>query len=71
MFPVHVVTSQNRHLHEEELEHDHWLRHRIFANELGWTALRRQPDGRSVVGDAPRLLTSSASSGGRVPSCSG
>lgn len=47
MFPVHVVTSQNRHLYEEQLEQHFRLRHSIFVDELGWTALRK-PDGREI-----------------------
>ena len=47
MFPVHVVTRQNRHLYESELEQHFRLRHEIFVDELGWSALRKQ-DGREI-----------------------
>lgn len=47
MFPVHVVTCENRHLYEDELEQQFRLRHDIFVGELGWKALRK-PDGREI-----------------------
>lgn len=47
MFPVHIVTHTNRHLYEEELAQHFRLRHRIFVDELGWTALRKA-DGREI-----------------------
>lgn len=47
MFPVHVVTSENRDLYENELEQHFRLRHSVFVEELGWTALRK-PDGREI-----------------------
>lgn len=47
MFPVHVVTRSNRHFYEDELEQHFRLRHSIFVDELGWTALRK-PDGREI-----------------------
>lgn len=47
MFPVHCVTHHNRHLYEKELAQHFRLRHKIFVDELGWTALRK-PDGREI-----------------------
>lgn len=47
MFPVHIISNDNRHLYEDALEQHFRLRHRIFVDELGWTALRK-PDGREI-----------------------
>jgi acyl-homoserine lactone synthase len=40
---VHIVTPANRALYAQELEQMHRLRHEIFVEELGWSALR-SPD---------------------------
>lgn len=47
MFSVHVIFKENRHLYEDEMEQHFRLRHRIFVDELGWTALRK-PDAREI-----------------------
>ena len=47
MFPVHVICNATRLLYEDALEQHFRLRHRIFVDELGWSALRK-PDGREV-----------------------
>ena len=47
MFPVHVIFSKNRHLYAQEVEQHFRLRHRIFVDELGWTALEK-PDAREI-----------------------
>lgn len=44
---VHVVTSENIHLYQEEMEQAYRLRHHVFVTEMHWEALRR-PDGRDV-----------------------
>jgi len=46
-FLVHVVTAENRHFYERELEESFRLRHRVYAMEYGWGAFRR-PDGRET-----------------------
>src|SRR5581483_348121 len=37
---VHIVTRANRAHYRNELEQMHRLRHEIFVDELGWSALR-------------------------------
>ena len=47
MTAIHVVTCDNRHAYNAEIERHHALRHDIFVGERGWTALER-PDGRDI-----------------------
>ncbi|HOV05410.1 MAG TPA: acyl-homoserine-lactone synthase [Kaistiaceae bacterium] len=44
---VHIITSRNAHLYEQELESCYRLRHQVFVEERGWNAIRR-PDGREI-----------------------
>jgi acyl-homoserine lactone synthase len=44
---VHVVNFQNEHYYRSEVEQNRRLRHRVFVEEMGWEALRRE-DGLEV-----------------------
>lgn len=44
---VHVVGWENRSLYGDELEQHYRLRHKVFVDRLGWTALR-SPDCRET-----------------------
>jgi acyl-homoserine lactone synthase len=44
---LHIVTSENRHLYQDELEQSFRLRYRVFVQERKWKNLRR-PDEREV-----------------------
>lgn len=44
---LRVITSANRHLHDDFMEQHYELRHRIYVRERGWKALDR-PDGREI-----------------------
>lgn len=44
---VHVITQENSHLYQDSLKQFHRLRHQIFVEERGWSALKRQ-DGLEV-----------------------
>jgi len=44
---VHIVTKANRALYTSELEQMHRLRHRVFVDELKWTALA-SPSGLEI-----------------------
>ena len=44
---VHVVTAENRHLYQEELEASFRLRHHVYVTERRWSPFRR-PDQRQV-----------------------
>lgn len=46
MLGIHVVTSANRDLYQEELDQSHRLRHRIYIDELKWRGLTPRADGR-------------------------
>jgi acyl-homoserine lactone synthase len=47
MTHVHVVTGDNRHLYEDQLQQHFRLRHQIFVEERGWKDLRGS-DGREI-----------------------
>ncbi|BAT61447.1 isovaleryl-homoserine lactone synthase [Variibacter gotjawalensis] len=47
MSVVHVITHENRHLYDEEMEQHFRLRHKIFVEERGWRELARD-DGREI-----------------------
>jgi acyl-homoserine lactone synthase len=44
---IHVISSANRYLYENILEHHFRLRHEVFVNERKWKALER-PDQREI-----------------------
>lgn len=44
---IHVVTPENRHRYTNAMEQAFRLRHQVFVEEKGWTALAR-PDGREI-----------------------
>jgi acyl-homoserine lactone synthase len=44
---IHIVTSQNQHLFQDEMEQAYRLRHRVFVEEKSWTDLAK-PDGREI-----------------------
>jgi acyl-homoserine lactone synthase len=44
---IHVISSANRHLYEDIVEHHFRLRHEVFVNERKWKALER-PDQREI-----------------------
>jgi acyl-homoserine lactone synthase len=44
---IHIVTSENRHLFQDEMEQAYRLRHRVFVEEKKWTDLARL-DGREI-----------------------
>ncbi|KLK93872.1 autoinducer synthase [Microvirga vignae] len=44
---IHIVTPQNIHLYQDEMEQAYRLRHRIFVDEMKWTDLAK-PDGREI-----------------------
>lgn len=44
---IYVISSANRHLYENILEHHFRLRHEVFVNERKWKALER-PDQREI-----------------------
>lgn len=47
MTDIHVITSSNRHIYEDAIEQHHRIRHDIFVEERGWSALYR-PDKREI-----------------------
>lgn len=40
---IHLVTAENRHLYQKEMQDQFRVRHEIYVEERGWDALRR-PD---------------------------
>jgi acyl-homoserine lactone synthase len=44
---IEVVTRENRHLYESQLEDMYVLRHRMFVERMHWEGLRK-PDGREI-----------------------
>lgn len=44
---LHIVTHENAHLYRAEMEQSFRLRHSVFAEEKGWSDLRRR-DGRET-----------------------
>jgi len=44
---IHVVTAENIHQYQNEMEQVYRLRHKVFVEELGWTELAK-PDGREI-----------------------
>jgi acyl-homoserine lactone synthase len=44
---IHIVTPENQHLFQEEMEQAYRLRHRVFVDELKWVDLAK-PDGREI-----------------------
>lgn len=44
---IHVVTRENRHLYDEQMEETFRIRHAVYVVERGWKALDR-PDKREI-----------------------
>jgi acyl-homoserine lactone synthase len=44
---LHIVTPENQHLFQNEMEQAYLLWHRVFVGEMKWTDLSR-PDGREI-----------------------
>ena len=44
---IHIVTPENQHLFQDEMEQAYRLRHRVFVDEMKWTDLAK-PDGREI-----------------------
>jgi acyl-homoserine lactone synthase len=44
---LHIVTAENQHLYQNEMEQAYRLRHRVFVEEMKWVDLAR-PDGREI-----------------------
>jgi acyl-homoserine lactone synthase len=44
---IHVVTPENSHFYHNEMDQAYRLRHKVFVEEMGWTALKK-PDGREI-----------------------
>jgi len=44
---IHVVTPENEHFYQNEMDQAYRLRHKVFVEELGWENLRKQ-DGREI-----------------------
>lgn len=44
---IHIVTAENEHLYQEQMEQAFRLRHRVFVEEMGWHNLAK-PDGREI-----------------------
>ena len=44
---IHIITPDNAHLFQDEMEQAYRLRHRVFVEEMKWTDLAR-PDGREI-----------------------
>lgn len=44
---IHIVTAENIHLFKDEMEQAYRLRHKVFVEEMGWAALRRD-DAREI-----------------------
>jgi acyl-homoserine lactone synthase len=47
MSVIHMVTAENEQLYRDEMEQAYRLRHRVFAEEMGFHELAK-PDGREV-----------------------
>ncbi len=44
---IHVVTPENEHFYQDEMDQAYRLRHKVFVEEMGWENLRK-PDGREI-----------------------
>jgi acyl-homoserine lactone synthase len=44
---IHIITPENQHLFQDEMEQAYRLRHRVFVNEMKWTDLAKD-DGREI-----------------------
>lgn len=44
---IYIVTPENQHLFQDEMEQAYRLRHRVFVDEMKWTDLAK-PDGREI-----------------------
>ncbi len=44
---IYIVTPENEHLYSAEMDQVFRLRHKVFVEEMGWTALAK-PDGREI-----------------------
>lgn len=46
---ITIVTAENQHLYQQEMEQAYRLRHAVFVDEMGWEDLRK-PDAREIDG---------------------
>lgn len=46
---ITIVTAENQHLYQQEMEQAFRLRHAVFVDEMGWEDLRK-PDAREIDG---------------------
>jgi acyl-homoserine lactone synthase len=67
MADVHIITNDNRHLYERELDEQHAIRHRIYIKELRWRGLTPREDEREYDQfDTPETVYLLALDAGRV-----
>lgn len=46
---ISIITAENQHLYQQEMEQAYRLRHAVFVEEMGWEDLRK-PDAREIDG---------------------